>query len=277
MGTFRRISGLMALLLLAGGLVAQEPGEQAARETGEQAAQEPGEQATRETGEQAARETGEQAARDDQVKGERDMVAYTTDFEFRDGIYANFEMVKQNQPIPPARIVSDVDLFDRDFYDKVTSGKEITIYDENGVRKVMQTEKIWGYGRNGALYINVGSSFHRISYVGGISHFVASITTYNPRYYDPYYYNPYYYNSYYYNRYMNPRSNYASTELRQYLLDFETGKVMEYEIESVEVLLMKDPELYDEYSALRNRKKKQMKFVFIRRFNERNPLYFPAD
>jgi len=208
---------------------------------------------------------------------ERELMEYSPDFEFRDGIFANFEMVKANNPIPPARIVTDVDLFDRDFYDKVTAAKEIVIYDENGVKKVMNTSNIWGYGRNGVLYINVGGSFHRISFVGNISHFVASVTTYNPHYYDPYYYNPYYYHSYSYNRYNSPGSNYANTELRQYLLDFETGKVLDYDTESVGVLLMRDPELADEYQSLRNRKKKQMKFVFIRRFNEKHPLYFPAD
>lgn len=210
---------------------------------------------------------------------EEHMVKYTPDFEFRDGIFANFDMVKANDPIPPARIVTDVDIFDRDFYEKVTSQKEIVIYDDNGVKKVMKTQKIWGYGRNGTLYINVGSTFHRISFIGSISHFVASVTTYNPNYYDPYYnnYYPYYSHSYYPStRYTMPSSNYGSTELRQYLFDFETGEVMDYDIESVEVLLMKDPELHDEYQALRNRKKKQMKFVFIRRFNERHPLYFPA-
>lgn len=212
-----------------------------------------------------------------QEGGMEGMVKYTPGFEFNDGIYANFDMVKANHPIPPARIVTDEDMFDREFYDKVTSEKEIVIYDENGVKKVMQTSDIWGYGRNGTLYINIGSGFHRISYLGSISHFVASITTYSPNYYDPYYYNPYYSNAYYYNRYSTmPRSNYHSTELKQYLLDFDTGEIMEYETESVEVLLMKDPELADEFGALRNRKKKQMKFVFIRRYNERHPLYFPA-
>ena len=205
------------------------------------------------------------------------MVEYSPDFEFKDGLFPNFESVKENNPIPAARIVTDEDLYDRAFYDKITSQKEITIYDENGVKKVMRTEDIWGYSRNGILYINVGMAFHRISYMGSICHFVATVTTYNPNYYDPYYYNPYYSSSYYYNRYSYPQSNVANTDLRQYLLDFETGDVMEYDTESVEVLLMKDPELSEEYNALRNRKKKQMKFVFIRRFNEKHPLYFPAD
>ncbi|MFO7671550.1 MAG: hypothetical protein R6W31_17965 [Bacteroidales bacterium] len=203
------------------------------------------------------------------------MVRYSSGYEFPEGIYANFEMVREARPIPPARVVTDVDLFDREFYEKITSEDEIVIYDDNGVKKEFKTSKIWGYGRNGALYINVGSAFHRISLVGSISHFVASVTTYNPNYYDPYRYNPYYSNSYYQGRYNSPQSSYSSTDLKQYLLDFETGEVMEYDSESVEVMLMKDPELADEYLALKGRKQKQMKFVFIRRYNEKHPLYFP--
>jgi len=203
-------------------------------------------------------------------------VRYTPDFDFPDGIYTNFEMVRDLNPIPAARVVTDLDLFDREFYEKITAQEEIVIYDDNGVKKVLKTNKIWGYARNGVLYINVGSNFHRISLVGSISHFVASITTYNPNYYDPYAYNPYYSNSYYRDPYYRPNSGYSSTDLRQYLLDFETGEVMEYNSEAVEVLLMKDPELADEYLSLKNRKRKQMKFVFIRKYNEKHPLYFPA-
>jgi len=208
---------------------------------------------------------------------ERPLVKYSPDFEFRDGLFATFESVKENNPIPPARIVTDEDLFDRAFYDKITQSDEIVIYDENGVKKVLLTEAIWGYSRNGILHINVGSAFHRISFMGSISHFVATVTTYNPNHYDPYYYNPYYSNSYYYNRYSVPQSSVTHSDLRQYLLDFETGDVMEYDVESVEVLLMKDPELADEYNALRGRKQKQMKFVYIRLYNEKHPLYFPSD
>ena len=64
--------------------------------------------------------------------------------------------------------------------------------------------------------------------------------------------------------------------MRQYLLDFKTGKILDYDVASVELLLMRDPELYDEYISLKNKKKKQLKFLYIRRFNERNPLYFPV-
>ena len=100
-----------------------------------------------------------------QEKTPEGMVRYTTGYEFAEGIYTNFEMVIAANPIPAARVVTDVDLFDREFYEKITSAKEIVIYDDNGVKMEIKTSKIWGYGRNGALYINVGSAFHRISMV----------------------------------------------------------------------------------------------------------------
>ena len=73
---------------------------------------------------------------------------------------------------------------------------------------------------------------------------------------------------------MSPRS-YKNSETRQYLMDFDTGKLYDYDTSSVEILLMKDPELHDEYMGLTNRKKKQLKFFYIRKFNERNPLFIP--
>ncbi len=200
------------------------------------------------------------------------MVQYSPDFRFKEGIFPNFLSVRQNMPIPKTRLVTDVDLFARDFYQRITEEKRIVFYDDNGVQQYINTANIWGYGRNGVLYINLGSRFHRVSFIGSIGHFVATITTYSPDYYDPYYYNQ----SYYYNRYYrSPGRNYSSTEVRQYLIDFETGKLMEFDVKAVEIMLMNDPELYDEYMSLKRKKKKQYKFVYIRKYNEKHPLYFP--
>ncbi len=199
------------------------------------------------------------------------MVEYSHDFRFHDGIYANFNMVRSNFPIPKSRIVTDVGMTDRDFYEKITEKKRIVFYDDFGVQQELNSSNIWGYARNGVIYANLGSGFHRISFVGNICHFVATITTYNQGYYDPY--RSQGYSSRYYR---SPSNNYSSTELRQYLIDFETGKLYDFEVASVEVLLMKDPVLYDEYIQLRRKKKKQFKFVYIRKYNEAHPLYFPT-
>ncbi|MFW5656262.1 MAG: hypothetical protein ACOC0C_01490 [Bacteroidota bacterium] len=200
------------------------------------------------------------------------LVQYTTDYEFTDGIYLNFEMVENNDPIPKSRMLTTMDYNDRDFFERLTDSKEIAFFDGLGVKKTVPTDKIWGYADNGVLFININNSFNRITVVGSICHFVANLTTYNTSAYDPYYYNNYSY------RYRSPYS-YPSqqTELRQYMLDFKTGKVYDYNLKSVEVLLMADPELADEYSRLRKKKKKQLKFYYIRKFNERNPLYLPKN
>jgi hypothetical protein len=63
--------------------------------------------------------------------------------------------------------------------------------------------------------------------------------------------------------------------MRQFLLDFSTGKIFDYSIGGMEVLLMSDPELHDEFTQLKKKKKKQSLFLYLRKYNERNPLYFP--
>lgn len=210
-----------------------------------------------------------QAQEEDSLK--TGMVKYTPDFRFKDGIFPNFTAVRLDSPIPKTRLVTDADLFARDFYEQVTEKDRIVYYDQNGVIQELKTENIWGYGRNGVLYINLRSTFHRVSFVGSIGHFVATLTVYQNGYNDPYYGSSGYYNRYY--NTTNP--SYTTTEIRQYLINFQTGKLLEFDVKSVELLLMKDPELYDEYMSLRRKKKKQYKFVYIRKFNEKYPLYFP--
>ena len=66
-------------------------------------------------------------------------------------------------------------------------------------------------------------------------------------------------------------------EIRQYLIDFETGKILEFNLESTLLLLMKDAALYEEFVQLPRKKKKELMFVYIRKFNEKNPLYIPVN
>jgi len=212
------------------------------------------------------------------AQGDTVMVKYTPDFKFKEGIYLNFNQVKNNSPISGARILAHKDYRDDDFFDEVLNKDYISFFDNLGMRQQVQTKNIWGFSRNGVLYININGGFNRVTIVGNICHFVATVTTYNTRYNDPYYNNPYY--SPYYNPYSNPysmgSSSYETSEMRQFILDFNTGKVMDYDYKNLEMILMRDPELHDEFSNLRKRKKKQLKFLYIRKFNERNPLYLPV-
>lgn len=230
------------------------------------------------------------------------MVKYTPDFRFNEGVYLNFDQVKMNSPIPKAKLLTSTDYNDREFFKKLFAGDKIYFYDGMGIRQEVDKNSVWGYSRNGILYILIQGNFNRITFVGSICHFVADITSYDSRYYnspygyyDPYYspyYSPYYYpyyspfsSPYYYRNYGNPYGSYyspynrniTSNELKQYLIDFESGKILEYDVSNAELLLMKDSELYEEYVRLPRKKKKDLMFVFIRKFNEKNPLYVPAN
>lgn len=217
------------------------------------------------------------------------MVKYTPDFRFRDGIYLNFEQVRQNNPIPKAKLLTSTDYNDKDFFKKLLESDKIYYYDAMGVRQEVEVSTIWGYARNGVIYIQVQNNFNRITFVGNICHFVADVTTYDNRYYSPYggYYDPYYYSPYnYYNSYSYPYGSYYSpygrsgmsrSEIKQYLLDFDTGKIMEFDQKNTELLLMRDNELYEEYVRLPRKDRKDLMFVYIRKFNEKNPLYIPVN
>jgi hypothetical protein len=215
------------------------------------------------------------------------MVKYTPEFRFTDGIYLNFEQIKMNSPIPKAKLLTSVDYNDREFFKKIFEMDKIYFYDNMGIRQEVAKNSIWGYARNGVLYVQIQDGFNRITFVGSICHFVADITTYDSRYYNsPYgyydpYYSPYGYSNYYspYSPYYSPyrQSNVSRNELKQYLIDFESGKVLEFDVENTELLLMKDNQLYEEYVQLSRKKKKELMFVYIRKFNEKNPLYIPVE
>jgi hypothetical protein len=210
-----------------------------------------------------------------QLHGQSDSikkVPFNQDFKFKEGIYLNFEQVKNNNPIPKSRVITNIDFNDAQFFDNVLSGQMFSFYDQLGLKKDVAVNAVWGYSKNGLIFVRMDKAFNRISYIGSISHFIASIVSYNSRYNDPYYYNPYYYY-----RGGSMPSSYSSSEMKQFVLDFESGKILDYDEESIEVLLMKDPELHDEYMALSKKKKSQLKFVYIRKFNERNPLMIPLN
>ena len=223
---------------------------------------------------------------------QKGMVKFTPDFRFKDGIYFNFDQVKANSPIPKAKLLTSADYNDKEFFKQLLESQKIYYYDNMGVRQEVDKNSIWGYARNGVLYIQVQEVFNRITFVGNICHFVADIVTYDPRYYnspyghyyDPYYsyYSPYsYYGNYYYpygSSYYSPYSrNMARSEIKQFIIDFETGKVLDFDLENTKLLLMKDDQLYEEYVQLPRKKQKELMFVYIRKFNVKNPLYLPVN
>ncbi len=203
-------------------------------------------------------------AQSDSVRQQR----YTPDFKFVEGVYLNFDQLRNNDPLPKSRIITTIDYSDPEFFDRVLQQEKIFYYNQLGTREEFKTQSLWGYSRNGFVYINMKEGFFRITLIGSICHFVANHTTYSSSY-SPYamgvYSNPYY---------MGAQAV-PSTEVRQYLFDFEDGRVLDYNDESLAILLMKDPPLHDEYVALSRKKRKQLRYLYLRKFNDKYPVYFP--
>jgi len=195
----------------------------------------------------------------------RTSIKYSAEFRFKDGVYLTFEHFKNNNPIPYRNIIipkiPDMTLLS----DYLLSTDSILFSDVDGKKYRIAANEIWGYSKNGFPQILYNGEFNRIPILGAISHFVANKTIIVDRYQDPY--------SYRYGT--TTRSQIQNTELYEYLLDFETGKVAEFGEKSVEVILMRTPELYDEFNELSKSKKRKLKYVYLRKYNDLNPIFIP--
>ena len=184
-----------------------------------------------------------------------------------------------NDPIPFARIVSERDISDRDFFDQLINRKEIIFHDEAGVRASVRTSDVWGYALHGRLHIMLGGRFHRIHLQGSISQFMASETTYAKKYYEDDdtiksytttqdLYRGFYRHRYYYSP--------LTAEGEICLFDLESNTLEQYDPAALGKLLERDSLLYSEYRVLKRREKKNRMAEFIRRYNQNHPLFFPV-
>ena len=185
--------------------------------------------------------------------------------KFKDGVYTNIGMVKDNCPIPSTWIETEMEVNDRDFYENITRADDIVFFDDNGVRTVLNTKKIWGYCHHGELHINLGGAFHEIDFVGRISHFIASKTTY-----DPFFYTEEDRPGFFY--YMPPV---LTIKQREYLVDIVDNKAWEFDLDGLERVLIKDPQLWNEFMTLKNRDKINLRYIFLNRYNKKYPLDIP--
>lgn len=189
----------------------------------------------------------------------QDSVQYTRDYSFRDGLYLTYNQFLNNKPIPKSRIVSSVDTNRIDFFRQITGKAEIVYLDDSLHQKKVRLNEVWGYAHNRSVFLYHNSDFQRLQTIGKICYFPATITVYTtvgPGMYG--------------DRYGTP-----VTSMRQYIFSLKGGKVTELNINSLEYYLAADPALLAEFKDLPKRKKKDMLFVFVRKFNERNPAFFP--
>ena len=198
------------------------------------------------------------------------LVKYDYSFQFKDGLYITFSDLKNNNPVPYERVI-DPPSDSPDFFEMLDEAETISFNDQYGASKEIKKSALWGYSKNGKPYVYWSDKFNLIPYIGNISYFMTTVKVYyTTGGYDPFY-SSYYYNNYY------PVRTHQTEELRQFLIDFGTGRVLDYDSRNIEALLSKDPEIHKEYSKLGKRKKNKKNLDYIRLYNNKFPLYMPGN
>jgi hypothetical protein len=193
-----------------------------------------------------------------------DSVKYTSEFNFVEGIYFSFDDFKRNEPsIKGDAIISTKSTY-RLLYDSYDKADYIAYYDVLGNKQKLKRNEVWGYCINGVIYVLYGRNFYRISKIGSICLFenlhdnigreigynIAGAT------------NPYI----------------PSPESAMYMMEFKTGNKMQFNLENFLMLLKTDNELYIEFTSIKdNIKKQEQMFIYLIKFNERNPVYFKTN
>jgi hypothetical protein len=193
------------------------------------------------------------------VSAQKDSILYTSDFKFKEGIYLSYESFRANHPVPKASIISDYNHDELDFLRKIVTKRNISYTDSTGHIQEINPSKLWGFCENNSIYIHFSSDFNKIVVMGSICHFTALYTTYLST---------------------GPATGVGQTNgtpvesMQQYILDTQTGKILDFELPEMESILKRDQELYAEFMKMKKGKRKQMMFIYLRKYNERHGLYF---
>ncbi len=186
---------------------------------------------------------------------------FTPSANLKEGIYLSFDKFINQQPLPFENIINYSQEINKE---KLFKQKSLYYTDNFGLTKEIEVRTIWGYVTNNALYVYYNKDFYRVSYLGTIAHFIATQTIRNyATPYDPYY-------GYYY---PYPTHSYETTQLVQNIIDFKTGKIYPFTPEAILALISDDTELFNEYNQLKKKKKRELMFLYIRKYNEKHPLY----
>lgn len=186
------------------------------------------------------------------------LVRYQGDHVFREGPYFNFAAFRNNRPsVAKDRLTTDQGRPVNDLRD--TNGK-VFYPDSSGERKKLDLDRLWGFCDNGVVYVRAGNGFSRIGLMGSISHLIFDATYRDQGSYGNY-------------------GMYGTTHTvqEQRFLDMDTGTFAPVTAGGLYPMISRDEVLKEEFDALpkKERNRPATLFLFMRRYNDRHPLYFP--
>lgn len=184
-------------------------------------------------------------------------------FALKDGIFRNQEEFFKNQPgisftkvrTKDGKKALDIDLVNNQYY--IIQGKEL---------KQLELDSIFGFSQNGTFFLRFNfrkeDYFGRSVNPGELWQFAALVVTYNTSMsFDPYY------------RSMQQQNPTAS--LMQIVFDFENNRLLPVDHKVLLPRLASDEDILKLMEESSKGKRKKKLFLYLRKYNQKNPLYFP--
>lgn len=190
------------------------------------------------------------------VRAQQDSTLFPA--EVKDGIYLTYADFRRNNAITKEQIVSDMDKEHLEFIGKQMN-LDLVTFKQGGQVLTSDPKKIWGFFQNKTLYVNFKEEFYRVPVFGSICYLIATVTV-NSGFYDPMF-------------------GYGTTgnrtkEIREFIMNFYDGNVVEFSMDRAEELLARDAALYKEFKGLGRRKQKEQVYRYIRKYNDAHPVFF---
>lgn len=194
----------------------------------------------------------------------QDSVRLST-LQLHEGFYLSHRQLYKDKPVPFASMLLPENVTPRSYFCNVLNSETISYFDSYGILQTISLENIWGFCSDGAVFVNMGGAFSQIQIFGTLCYFAANVTV---RYEVPS-------TSFAYAGF-GPQARVQSTvEMRQYILELETGQYSEVSHSAMLGFLQKDANLYNQYNALSSSNKSKQLLVFLRKYNQTHPLLIP--
>jgi hypothetical protein len=182
-------------------------------------------------------------------------VQYKGGFDFREGIYLDFHSFRYNSPSYPLEELTD----EQGIRIREIRGSNRFFHpDSTGERKEIDLDRAWGFCDNNVIHVHAGDGFFRIGMMGSLAHVL-----FEESYRD-----------------MDAAYPYGGTSVQtvqsEYILNMATGEFMRFDAAAMEKALADDEVLKPQWDEIPKKKRKQeVLYLFLRRYNDRHPLYFP--
>jgi hypothetical protein len=215
------------------------------------------------------------------------------------GIYLCLEDFKQNQPIEIFQIISNYDKEEAGFLRKVVSDGKIKFLTNNLDTISVSRKELWGYSEGSNIFLLYGSAGKKNPKVSladqtKVSDTVTQSADYNSGLMaakvDPGFFKingtrliligqislftfttAFYYNS----PNPQPMKVRGDTKVKEGMLIYRTGELLRLNGYNVKRVLSNDRDLYEQYTKSIKPSKNRMR-LFIIKYNQKNPIYFPV-